>query len=139
MARRSRRKKSASAIGGATVGQGASPSRISTPTYPSRAPAWASVSLMRMPPRLAQWTAQRSDRMARADSLLDRHLKRVGPYKTETTRTHSKLSLNSSDPSPSKKSSGRAREKICKERPDSKKAARTPKGSGGGKRFVPWC
>lgn len=38
-----------------------------------------------------------------------------------------------------RKSSDKARERFtCKERPDSKKAART-RGGGGGQKFIPWC
>lgn len=137
---RKRRKSSKPVSNSVGLGQGVSPSRIGYSPYPSRASAWDVVSLMQMPKRLANWTVQNQSRMARVNNLLARHNAQVERARQglETHRAQSSFQL-SSDPSPSKKSSDRAREARCKERPDSKKAARTPKGQGGPKRFVPWC
>lgn len=126
MARR-RRKTTKSASPTKGLGQGVSPSRVQYPSFPTRAPAWGVVSMMQLPPRFQAWTAQSSDRMARADALLKRH------------KAQQALASQSSETSPAQRSSDRARDRRCKERPDSKRAARTPKGSGGSRKFVPWC
>lgn len=59
-------------------------------------------------------------------------------FTTEKEKRKSKLSLAVAAAEPDgRKSSGKARVAVsCKKRPDSKRAAR---GSGGSKRFVPWC
>lgn len=137
MAKGSRRKRKAASSPAFSTRQGASPSGFSSPYLP-RARAWDSMTLWSMPPRLAQWTAMRPDRMARADSLLATHQQRVARSTSETKRHHSKLSFSSPSPA-DRQSSDRARDPKCKERPDSKKAARSPKGSGGPRKFVPWC
>lgn len=56
----------------------------------------------------------------------------------EKDKRQSNLSLAVAAAKPDdRKSLKKAREALsCKKRPDSKKAAR---GSGGGRRFVPWC
>ncbi len=72
---------------------------------------------------------------------LSLHLDRVAamPVIAEKHRTQSKLSLIATEPD-KRKSSEKAREALhCKKRPDSKKAARSGKGGGVNKRFVPWC
>lgn len=128
MARRRRKSsKSVSTANAQGLGQGVSPSRVQYPSFPTRAPAWGVVSMMQLPPRFQAWTAQSSDRMARADALLKRH------------KAQQALASQVSETSPAQRSSDRARDHRCKERPDSKKAARTPKGSGGFRKFVPWC
>lgn len=71
---------------------------------------------------------------------LSQHLQRVAaiPSSAEKRQRISKLSLAKAVAEPDvRKSSEKAREAPhCKKRPDSKKAAR---GSGGSKRYVPWC
>lgn len=59
----------------------------------------------------------------------------------QTPRQHSRLSLAPNTPEPdARKSSERARDlRVCKKRPDSKKAARSGGSGGYIKRFVPWC
>jgi len=72
---------------------------------------------------------------------LSEHLTRVAavPSPAEKRKPHSKLSLIASEPD-ARKSSDKAREPAhCKKKPDSKKAARSGKGGGVNKRFVPWC
>lgn len=69
---------------------------------------------------------------------LSQHLQRVAamPLIAEKRKRNSKLSLAVAPSPDDRKSSPKAREVHCKRRPDSKKATR---GSGGSKRFVPWC
>lgn len=58
----------------------------------------------------------------------------------ERTRKHSTLSLAPTASPDTRKSSHKAREALrCKERPDSKKAARSGNSGGNRKKFVPWC
>lgn len=58
---------------------------------------------------------------------------------TEKHRVQSNLSLAKTPEPDQNQSSPKARERsMCKKRPDSKKAARSP-GGGGGKKFIPWC
>ena len=63
------------------------------------------------------------------------------PARLERHKIRSALTLVSAPHSPDvRKSSVKARDQFrCKKRPDSKKAARSGKGSGTNKRFVPWC
>lgn len=58
----------------------------------------------------------------------------------EKHRAHSALAISKTNEPDKNQSSERARELKCKNRPDSRKAAHTSKGSGGMvKKFVPWC
>lgn len=80
-------------------------------------------------------------RISSEAARLSQHLERTAavPSIAEKRKPQSKLSLIASEPD-ARKSSPKAREHShCKKRPDSKKAARTGKGGGGNKRFVPWC
>lgn len=77
--------------------------------------------------RDAAWASQHQERVAAV------------PSSAEKRKPHSKLSLVAREPD-KRQSSEKARDLLhCKKRPDSKKAARSGKGGGVNKRFVPWC
>lgn len=90
------------------------------------------------PTRLASYHSR--NRKGEALTRLSLHRERMAavPSIAEKHKPLSKLSLAHTVAEPDKrKSSEKAREvPHCKKRPDSKKATR---GSGGSKRFVPWC
>lgn len=75
-----------------------------------------------------------------ARARLSQHLERTQAARdvAEKHKRQSRLSLDPVEPD-GNRSSDKARDRVtCKERPDSRVAARSP-GSGSPRRFVPWC
>lgn len=135
-------KKSKRSVGRSVPRQGR-PGRAVLAT-PSASPlAFTSRTKPTRRPMLGLSRATALDRTATHDANKKHHKQvqaNIAAAPNEKHRAQSALAISKTNEPDKNQSSERARELKCKNRPDSRKAARTSKGSGGMvKKFVPWC